>query len=102
MPGLIFKNLGLVGTIIFVSAYFPQIRHLIKVKDSTGISIFSWSLWLLGALLLLFYALYQKDFVFIALTTLETISLLLVVILSIKFRKKNFYVKHPGNSRLGA
>jgi uncharacterized protein with PQ loop repeat len=86
---LILKNLGLIGAIIFVSAYLPQIRHLLKVKDSTGISIFSWSVWLGGALLLFVYAVYQRDVVFIVLTTLESLALLTVILLALRYKRKS-------------
>lgn len=33
---------AVVGGIISIIAYLPQIRHLIKVKDSTGIGVFAW------------------------------------------------------------
>jgi lipid-A-disaccharide synthase-like uncharacterized protein len=88
MKDFIFQNLGLIGTLIFVSAYVPQIRHLAKEKNSTGISIFSWTVWLIGALLLLAYALYNQDFVFTILTTLEALALLTVIVLAIKYKKQ--------------
>jgi len=88
MEDLIFRNLGLIGTLIFITAYIPQIKHLIKVKDSSGISIFSWSIWLFGAILLFIYASHNKDLVFIALTSLEALAILIVIILAIKFNKK--------------
>lgn len=87
MEDFIFQNLGLVGTLIFISAYLPQIRHLYKVKDSTGISISSWVIWLVGALLLFIYAVHNRDLVFIALTALEALALFTVIILAIKYRK---------------
>lgn len=88
MTGIILKNLGLIGSIIFASAYIPQIIHLVKVKDSTGISVTSWLIWLLGALLLFVYAIYLKDTVFLVLTTLETIALVSVIVLAIRYKKK--------------
>lgn len=88
MEDFFFQNLGLIGTIIFVSAYLPQIKHLFKVKDSTGISIFSWSIWLFGALLLFTYAIHNHDVIFITLTSLESLALLTVIVLAIKYKKK--------------
>jgi len=61
MEKFIIQNLGLIGAFIFLSAYVPQIKHLLKVKDSTGISVFSWIVWLVGALMLFIYAAYNKD-----------------------------------------
>ncbi len=88
MEVLIFQNLGLIGTLIFVSAYVPQIKHLLKTKDSTGISVASWVIWLVGALLLLIYAVHNRDMVFMVLTVLEVLALLTVIVLSIKYRRK--------------
>ena len=83
---ILINSLGLIGTIIFVSAYIPQIIHLLRVKESTGISIFSWMIWLFGALLLLVYAASRSDLVFIILTSLEALALLTVIMLAIRYR----------------
>ncbi|MDO8561690.1 MAG: PQ-loop repeat-containing protein [bacterium] len=88
MEDFIFRNLGLIGTLIFVSAYLPQIRHLLKVKDSAGINVFSWVTWLVGAVLLFVYAVHNRDFIFVALTVLEALALITVIILASKYRKK--------------
>lgn len=80
--------LGLLGSIIFTSAYIPQIWHLVKIKDSTGISITSWAVWLLGALLMLAYAVFLRDIVFLLLTILESVFLFTTIILAVIYRKK--------------
>ncbi len=85
---IILKNLGLIGALIFASAYIPQIVHLVKVKDSTGISISSWFIWLFGALLLVVYAMYLKDMVFLVLTVSETIALITTIVLAFKYKKR--------------
>ena len=87
MTTSILQSLGFIGSLIFASAYIPQIIHLIRVKDSTGISITSWIIWLLGAILLLIYAVHLNDLVFLLLTSLETIALLLVIVLSLRYKK---------------
>ncbi len=84
---IILKNLGLIGSIIFAAAYIPQIIHLIKIKDSTGISISSWLIWLLGAVLLLIYAVHLHDIVFLILTILETAALATTIILAAIYKK---------------
>ena len=88
MEKFIIQNLGLIGAFIFLSAYVPQIKHLLKVKDSTGISIFSWIVWLVGALMLFIYAAYNKDWIFIILTSLESLGSFNIIILSIKYNNK--------------
>jgi lipid-A-disaccharide synthase-like uncharacterized protein len=88
MRTAILQSLGLIGTAIYVSAYLPQIIHLLRVKNSTGISIPSWIIWSVGALMLFSYAIYQKDAIFILLTTLEFLSLVTGIILAIRYKQK--------------
>ena len=83
----ILSSLGLIGGLIIISGYFPQIAKLFKVKNSTGVSIAAWSAFLLGNLLLLIYAISTKNFVYITLESLSSSAILLIVILSIKYRK---------------
>ena len=85
---IILKNLGIIGSLIFTSAYIPQVVHLIKVKDSTGISIASWIIWLVGAILLLIYAIHLRDVVFLILTILESIFLSIIIGLAVMYKKK--------------
>lgn len=80
-------NLGFIGSIIFNAAYIPQVIHLVNTKDSTGISITSWVVWLIGASFLLTYAIYLKDPVFILLTSLETLANIIVIYLALKYKK---------------
>ena len=82
------SSLGLIGGLIIISGYFPQIVRLLKIKDSTGVSIAAWSVFLLGNLLLLIYAISTKDFVYITLEILSSSAILLIVILSLKYREK--------------
>ena len=88
MEKFIIQNLGLIGAFIFLSAYVPQIKHLLKVKDSTGISVFSWIVWLVGALMLFIYAAYNKDWIFIILTSLELLGSFTIIMLSMKYKKE--------------
>ena len=88
MSDAIFQSLGFIASLIFASAYIPQILHLLKVKDSTGIDIFAWSIWLFGALILVVYAIHEKDIVFTTLTGLESIALFTVIVLSIRYKRR--------------
>jgi len=78
---------GLIGDGLQVTAYIPQIRHLYKEKDSTGISITSWFMWLVGDLLLLAYATSILDPVFIVLTASYTFFTSWGIVLIIRFKK---------------
>ncbi|MGC9968131.1 MAG: PQ-loop repeat-containing protein [Minisyncoccia bacterium] len=88
MNDAVFQSLGLIASIVFVSAYAPQIIHLLKVKDSTGIDIPAWFIWLFGALILVAYAIHEKDVVFMTLTILESLALLTVIILSARYKRR--------------
>jgi len=80
--------MGLIGGLIIISGYLPQIIKLLKVKDSTGISIGAWLFFLIGNLLLLVYAVSTKDLVYITLESLSCTAILLIVLLSIKYKHK--------------
>ena len=88
MSDALLQNLGLIASLVFVSAYIPQIIHLFRVKDSTGIDLLVWSFWLIAAMVLATYAIHQQDLVFIVLTILESLALLTVIILSIRYKRK--------------
>lgn len=80
--------IGLAGGIVVVSAYLPQIIHLFKIKDSTGISFWAWLVWGIGNFLLLVYAISIRDKVYIILETLSTSSIIFILILTQKYKRK--------------
>lgn len=79
---------GLAGGIVVVTAYLPQIIHLFKVKDSTGISFWAWLVWGIGNLLLLVYAISIRDRVYTILETLSTSSIIFILVLTQKYKRK--------------
>jgi uncharacterized protein with PQ loop repeat len=88
MEKIIFQNIGFIGALISISAYFPQITHLIKVKNSTGVNPVSLFIWLFGNLMVLVYSFYINDIVFIILAILEGALLITTIFLSIKYKNK--------------
>jgi len=80
--------IGLAGSIIILTAYLPQIIHLFKVKDSTGISFWAWLTWGIGNALLLIYAITTRDKVYILLEAVSTSSIILILILTQKYKRK--------------
>jgi uncharacterized protein with PQ loop repeat len=88
MEKIIFQNIGFIGALISISAYFPQIIHLIKVKNSTGVNPVSLFIWLFGNLMVLVYSFYINDIVFIILAILEGALLITTIFLSIKYKNK--------------
>ena len=82
---------ALIGGLINVAAYFPQIFKMLKVKDSTGTSIVTWYLWLLAIVLVLLYAVYVKDWIFITLQTLSFLCISFMLFLIHKYKKGTIY-----------
>lgn len=79
---------AIIGGIIGITAYIPQILHLIKVKDSTGISIIAWYAWLFGNILLLAYAISIVNTSYIIVETLFCLANLILIILTYKYKRK--------------
>lgn len=74
--------------IIGIVAYIPQVWHLIKVKNSEGISLIAWFSWLSGNILLLAYAISIKDMPYIIDYVLFCIANSTIIILTLKYKKK--------------
>lgn len=87
MLKIILMSLGLVGGVIGLSGYLPQIKKLIKVKKSNQFSIWAWSVWLISCALVLMYAISIKDPVYIVLEILDTVFISIILIMIIRFRK---------------
>lgn len=87
MLKVILSSLGLVGGIILVSAYWPQIVKLFKIKKSEEFSLLTWASWFFGNALLLIYAISIKDLVYITLESISTFALGFVFVLIIVYRK---------------
>jgi len=84
---IFFQAVALFGGALTAIAYLPQIFHLIKVKNSSGNSLYAWYLWLIGAVLPLIYSIYIKDFVFIIIQISYIICISVVIIFIYKYRK---------------
>jgi len=78
---------AVIGGIIGITAYLPQFYHLIKVKDSTGISIWAWYAWLVGNILLLAYAIVIINTSYIIVEALFVLANIIMIILTYKYRR---------------
>jgi uncharacterized protein with PQ loop repeat len=78
---------AIIGGIIGIAAYVPQVFHMIKVKSAKGISLLAYSSWLFGNLLLLIYAISIKDIPYTIVNSLYCTANILVIILTIKYNK---------------
>lgn len=79
--------LGILGSVMALSGSVPQITHLLRVKDSTGQSITAWFIWLLASLMLLTYAIYAKDNLFIFLNSGWIAFCIIAIFLIDKYKK---------------
>jgi len=80
--------LGIVSLCTFIS-YFPQAVKLLKTKKSEDLSVTSWVLWVTSSIAYTLYALLcSKDFMLIFETCLESFFCLLILFLTIKYRRK--------------
>lgn len=80
--------LGIVSFCTFIS-YFPQIVKLIKTKKSEDLSVQSWIFWVTSSLAYTLYAiLVSKDIMMIFETSLELLFCLLILILTLVYRRK--------------
>ncbi len=78
---------GLVGTVLVVVAYFPQITHLIKEHCSAGISRYAYTLWCISGIFLLIHALMIHDNVFVALQIWNIVASGLIIGYSMRYRR---------------
>lgn len=81
--------LTIVSICTFLS-YLPQTIKLIKTKKSEDISIKSWILWVVSSFSYTIYAvIVSHDFMLIFETSLELLFCLIILCLSIKYRKNS-------------
>jgi len=77
---------GAIGTVIIIGGYFHEIAQLVRTRRSDGVSILSYLLWCAASGLLLVHAWGMRSTVFIALTTFQALSCLLIAVLASRFR----------------
>ena len=84
----IFAIGAIVAGVIAIVAYVPQVKHLVEVKDSKGISVLAWSTWLLCNALLLAYAISIKNIPYLVADGLSCLANLTIIVLTIKYKNK--------------
>lgn len=93
MTEQIYSILGIIGNILLVTAYLPQISKIIKHKHADDLSLLMWINYLIGDLLLLIYAVHQNDAIVASLFTIMTIGNLSILFLTFKYGHINFKKK---------
>jgi lipid-A-disaccharide synthase-like uncharacterized protein len=81
-----FELLGLVGVIISVLAYLPQMIHLAREHCSAVVSGRAWAMWLASSLMVGALALHRHDAVFILLQASTLASAAVIVVLAHRYR----------------
>lgn len=78
---------AIVAGIVAIAAHIPQATHLIRVKDSSGISVPAWLTWFLCNLVLFIYAFSIKNTPYIIVYGLSCLANLIIIILALKYKK---------------
>jgi lipid-A-disaccharide synthase-like uncharacterized protein len=81
-----FELIGLVGIVISVLAYLPQVIHLARQHCSAGVSGRAWSMWLASSVMIGALALHRHDPVFILLQASTLASATVIVVLVHRYR----------------
>ena len=83
---MVIEYIGFIGTLLSVSAYFPQMRHIVKEHCSGGVSVRSWSVWLIASILLFSYAVTTEDLVFKTLQTFHVLAMITMIGLTLHYK----------------
>lgn len=86
---IIGKILGfsiIIAEIVSLVAYIPQYLHLLKIKDSTGISVASWWLWFTCNSIYLIYGISIQDIFLIIAFSIAVVENLIMIMLTYKYK----------------
>jgi MtN3 and saliva related transmembrane protein len=79
--------IGIVGNVLVLVSYLPQIRKIIVTKSAEDLSLGMWWMYTLGDLLLMIYSIALGDAIFTALFTVFSVENIVVLYLAIKYGK---------------
>lgn len=78
--------LGLVAAILTTSSFLPQALKTIRTKNTSGISLFMYSLFSLGTLMWLIYGWYSDNLPIMVANAVTLIFAVVVLFYKIKFK----------------
>ena len=87
--GNIFEILGTTGSLIMCASSVPQIWKTYRTKCADSLSGFYLAILMIGMLLILSYALYKKDVVFILGNGISLLFTGLLVVMYWRYQNKN-------------
>lgn len=73
---------GWAGTALVIIAYYPQIQHLIVQKCAWSISILTWVIWLVSATMLLVYAFFRNEMLFVVVQSISILAIAATIFLA--------------------
>ena len=85
MPSELPAIIGLIGNILVLGGYLPQIFKTWKTKKAEDISIMMWVYYFIGDLFLLVYSIMTNDLVFTILFAFFTVGNAILIILTKKY-----------------
>jgi uncharacterized protein with PQ loop repeat len=80
--------LGLLGTGLVITAYLPQVHHLIKEHCAAGISVRAYGIWFGASLLFLIHAVMIEDLVFTIVQIANLLAIGVVLVCVRRFQKQ--------------
>lgn len=78
--------LGILGTVLVVIAYVPQITHLMMMRCGDGVSLGAYALWCGASSLLCVYAVIAEEPIFIALQGYHAVACALIFFFGARYR----------------
>lgn len=82
----LFELLGISGSLIVCSSVIPQVLRTYRTKSVSDLSIISLGSLLIGLILLMAYAIYIRDLVFIFGNALSIVSIVVLMVLWNRYR----------------
>ena len=80
------RLIGWIGTALVISAYYPQIHHLLVERCAWVISVFTWLIWFVASALLLSYCIARNE---ILMSVVQVVSITAIGVTIILVRRSN-------------
>lgn len=84
---------GIIYNICFILCTLPQIFKLIKTKDTSGVSLWTYILLLCGALSGIIYGYCIKATFVLTIGVYDSLAAIIIIYLILKYRKLDLYPK---------
>lgn len=80
------KYVGYVAAILTTFSFLPQAMQVIRTKNTTGINLTMYSMFVVGVVCWMAYGIYLKDFALIAANTVTGIFASIVLMYKLRYR----------------